>query len=99
MENENLIIIKSTNKKVHTYLKTIIPTKRKTKNVSICLDKDFTTIQAFLEENYKTIQVCTARQIKNTFESLPNENWVIPDVNNDEYLKFLRNRRRRIYGK
>lgn len=98
MDNKNLTIIKSNNAKVHTKLKSLVKTKRKTKNISICLDRDFNLIQTFLEDNCKTIKVCTARQIDKKFKTLDNENWVTPNVNNDEYLKYLRNRRRRIYG-
>lgn len=98
MDNKNLIIIKSNNVKVHTKLKSLAKAKRKTKNISICLDKDFNLIQTFLENNYRNTKVCTARQINKKFKTLDNENWVTPNVNDDEYLKYLRNRRRRIYG-
>lgn len=95
----DLLIIRSNNKKVHTKIKSLAKAKRKTKNISICLDKDFNLVQTFLEENHKSTKVCTARQINKKLKALPNEDWITPDINNDEYLKYLRNRRRRIYGK
>lgn len=95
MTMNTFILVKSKEEKVHQLLKN---SKRQTKVISIIPDKYFENNQFTLEKFHKKCEICTSNYDKQSkkFRTIQNEDWISPDINDNEYLKYLRSRQRRI---